>query len=61
MNDRQQEESKFTVSTTSLVDTKLVFTVKEQETWVEIRMQGRLPERRANHCSFIWSNNGNEQ
>lgn len=31
-----------------------------EEVWYEVRVQGKLPERRSNHCAFIWSNNGNE-
>jgi len=31
-----------------------------EETWFEIRMQGKLPERRSNHVAFIWVNQGNE-
>lgn len=25
----------------------------ENEGWYELRLQGKLPERRSNHCSFI--------
>ncbi len=30
------------------------------EEWFEIRVQGKLPERRSNHCAFIWTLNGSE-
>ena len=33
---------------------------ESEEVWYEIRMQGKLPERRANHCAFVWSNGGSE-
>jgi len=33
---------------------------KEEECWFEIRMQGKLPERRSNHCAFVWVNQGSE-
>lgn len=33
---------------------------KEDEQWFEIRMQGKLPERRSNHVAFIWVNQGCE-
>jgi len=32
----------------------------EEECWFEIRMQGKLPERRSNHVAFVWVNQGNE-
>lgn len=31
-----------------------------EECWYEIRVQGKLPERRSNHCGFIWANQGTE-
>jgi hypothetical protein len=31
-----------------------------QDEWFEIRVQGKLPERRSNHCAFVWVNAGNE-
>jgi hypothetical protein len=33
---------------------------KDDEQWFEIRMQGKLPERRSNHVAFIWVNEGSE-
>jgi len=31
-----------------------------EEVWYEVRVQGKLPERRSNHVAFIWSNQGSE-
>jgi len=33
---------------------------KDEEQWFEIRMQGKLPERRSNHVAFVWVNQGSE-
>jgi hypothetical protein len=32
----------------------------EGDDWVELRLQGKLPERRSNHCSFICMIDGEE-
>jgi predicted RNA binding protein YcfA (HicA-like mRNA interferase family) len=32
----------------------------ENDGWFELRLQGKLPERRSNHCSFIMNNDGRQ-
>lgn len=27
--------------------------VIDSDNWIEVRLQGKLPERRSNHCAFI--------
>lgn len=34
---------------------------RDEGGWVELRLQGKLPERRSNHCSFIAKGNSTEE
>lgn len=35
--------------------TLLCTSVSQSDSWIEVRLQGKLPERRSNHCAFIMS------
>ena len=51
INDRDTNEEQ-------KLDIKPLKTQNEMESaWVEIKLQGKLPERRSNHCSWITEHN----